>query len=78
MLRIPETPSYLYSSKRWKELHECFDTLAYINQGERLVVKFDKEEQKENKDGKEEISIKNLFCGERSRLINLLLMVFNW
>jgi len=78
MMFIPETPSYLYSSRRWKELHACFDTFTYINQGEKLELKFEKEEKDEEVEEKEEGSLKNLLCEEKSRFLNLLLMVLNW
>ena len=78
MMLIPETPSFLYSKKKWKELHSCFDTFSYINKGKILKMKFDKEEENEQTKEKNNISLKNLVCEERSRTINLILMVLNW
>mmetsp|Transcript_6709 Transcript_6709/g.5839 ORF Transcript_6709/g.5839 Transcript_6709/m.5839 type:complete len:128 (-) Transcript_6709:710-1093(-) len=61
MFKIPETPSYLYSKKKWDELHSCFDTFAKINSGERLGVKFDKEDNEAEEETKTEGSLKSLF-----------------
>lgn len=79
MMFVHETPSYLYSVKKWDELHEYFDTIAAINQGNKLEMKFDKEAEEKGKNVENvKVSLKGLLCDDRTRLRNLLLMVLNW
>lgn len=52
--QIPETPYFLYSKKRWHELHLAFDQIAKLNQGEPLGVKFDKEDNFEEEQVQED------------------------
>lgn len=78
LIKIPETPSFLYSKRKWVQLRQCFAQISSINKGETLTSKFDKEEHFEEEDHHEESSLKHLLCDDRTRTINLIIMIFNW
>lgn len=50
IIKIPETPKYLYSKKKWVELHACFDKIAEFNKAQKIVVKFDTEDHDETEE----------------------------
>jgi len=75
---IPDTPSFLYSKKKWKELHHCFGQISKINKSQPLNMKFDKEDLIEDEEQDQSGSVKSLMCDDKTRLVNLIVMIFNW
>lgn len=75
--KVPETPHFLYSHRRWTELHEAFDKIAELNNGNKLGVKFDAESN-ENGEHVEPDKSFTALVSDKARLINLLAMIFNW
>lgn len=56
--KAPESPQFLYTKKRWKELHNSFGKISKINHSEWKGYKFDREHQVVN-----EFNIKQS-CGD--------------
>ena len=75
---IPESPHFLYSKCKFSELKDCFNNYAKLNNAPQLHphAKFNKEGNWMN-NIIEESSIWSLIS-DKSRLINLLVMIFNW
>lgn len=48
VFKAPESPQFLYTKKRWLELHESFTKICQINGKEWNGYKFDREHLKEN------------------------------
>ena len=72
----PESPKFLYASKRWEELHQTLDYIAKFNNAEEWKGKFD-EEVHSNHHNEEQLGFIEILKNPRIRL-NLLIMSINW
>ncbi|CAI2363809.1 unnamed protein product [Moneuplotes crassus] len=74
--KAPESPQYLYTKKKWGELHASFAQISKINGIEWNGYKFDREHLKEN-----EFSIKKSCASmikDKQTFRNLMIMMMNW
>ena len=75
--KSPESPQYLYTTKRWEKCHSSFSKISHINRIEWQGFKFDREDQR----NVEEFNIKQS-CGsvlkDNKTLKNLFIMLINW
>jgi MFS transporter, OCT family, solute carrier family 22 (organic cation transporter), member 4/5 len=74
--RAPESPQFLYTKKRWEELHSSFSKISRINNKEWSGFKFDREELRMH-----EFNIKSScssMISDRKTFKNLMIMIINW
>jgi MFS family permease len=74
--KAPESPQYLYSRKKWAELHKAFERISQINHITWQGFKFDKEHIQVN-----EFNIKQSWTSmikDKKTFRNLTIMMINW
>lgn len=77
VIRVPESPRFLYIQERWEELHEAFDTIAYSNGVATPKLKFRKELYEDETEPLKVISMMEALK-DYTYFKNLFIMTLNW
>ncbi|CAI2365215.1 unnamed protein product [Moneuplotes crassus] len=77
VIKAPESPKFLYTQKRWNELREAINSIAYTNGVKMKEIKFTSELCYDEQEETEVISMREAIK-DKVYFKNLLIMTLNW